>query len=144
MTNKILIHLKKMFRDFETAKNFAYCIRNCVVNKANENGHVEIELELADEHMSPYDTIHGGFTATLINIVSGAAVLASGKPTVGRSVDLSISYQSLAKSGETIIAESIVQKTTRNLAFVNTRIYRKTDNMTIATGQDTKTFLPIE
>ncbi|VDM92290.1 unnamed protein product, partial [Onchocerca ochengi] len=51
MTNKILIHLKKMFRDFETAKNFAYCMRNCVVNKANENGHVEIELELADEHM---------------------------------------------------------------------------------------------
>lgn len=53
-------------------------------------------------------------------------------------------YQSAAKPGETIIAESTVQKTTRNLAFINTKVYRKTDNMSIATGQDTKTFLPAE
>ncbi|MCP9262237.1 hypothetical protein DINM_005521 [Dirofilaria immitis] len=110
MANNVLIHLKKMFRDFETAKDFAYCVRNCVINKAIENGHVQIELKLADEHMNPSGTIHGGFTATLINIASSAAVLASGRPTSGRSVDLSISYQSLAKPGETIIAESTIQK----------------------------------
>ncbi|KAL3995351.1 Thioesterase family protein [Acanthocheilonema viteae] len=143
-TNKGLIHLKKMFRDFEITKDFAYCLRNCVINKATGNGHVEIELEVADEHLNPSSTIHGGFTATLVNIASTAAVLDSGRPTGGRSVDLSVSYQSAAKSGETIIAESTVQKTTRNFVFINTKIYRKADNMSIATGQETKTFLPAE
>ncbi|VDK82091.1 unnamed protein product [Litomosoides sigmodontis] len=144
MANKGLNHLKKMFRDFETTKNFAYCVRDCVVNKATENGHVEIELKIADEHLNPSGTIHGGFIATLVNIASTAAVLVSGRPTGGRSVDLSVSYQTAAKPGETIIAESSIQKTTRNLAFINTKIYRKTDNMSIATGQETKTFLPAE
>ncbi|KAK6104521.1 Thioesterase family protein [Brugia pahangi] len=144
MASKSLIYLKKMFRDFEGTKDFAYCVRNCVINKATEDGHVEIELKVADEHLNPSGTIHGGFTATLVNIVSTAAVLASGRPTGGRSVDLSISYQSVAKPGETIIAESTVRKTTRNLAFINTKVYRKIDNMSIATGQDTKTFLPVE
>uniref|UniRef100_A0A0R3RME9 4HBT domain-containing protein n=1 Tax=Elaeophora elaphi TaxID=1147741 RepID=A0A0R3RME9_9BILA len=116
----------------------------CVVNKATDNGHVEIELEIADEHLNPSGTIHGGFTATLINIASTVAVLVSGRPTAGRSVDLSVSYQSAAKPGEIIIAESIVQRTTRNLAFISTKVYRKTDNRCIATGQDTKTFLAVE
>ncbi|VDN21151.1 unnamed protein product [Gongylonema pulchrum] len=112
----------------------------CTVNVAHE-GHVEVELEVAHEHLNPADTMHGGFTATLVNITSAAAVLTSGRTSTGRSLDLSISCIGAAREGELIVADSTVQKTTRNLAFVNTTIYRKDNRAIIATGQDVRTFL---
>lgn len=54
-------------------------------------GRVKIEFQVAEEHLNPMGTLHGGCTATLVDIVTSTALLATEKANPGVSVDLCIS-----------------------------------------------------
>ncbi|GAM17092.1 hypothetical protein SAMD00019534_002670 [Acytostelium subglobosum LB1] len=84
-------------------------------------------------------TLHGGAMATLVDVVSSIAIIASDPermpPSV--SVDLSVSYAATAPVGEKITIESTVLKIGKNLAFTDTAIYNN-HNKIVCKGSHTK------
>jgi len=61
-----------------------------VVTAAGE-GRCVCELTVAEEHQNRGGSLHGGMTATLVDVVSTAALMTNESMTPGVSVDMSIS-----------------------------------------------------
>jgi len=49
------------------------------------------ELKVAEEHQNRGGTLHGGMTATLVDVVSTAALMSNDNTGPGVSVDMSVS-----------------------------------------------------
>ena len=54
-----------------------------------EGGKCSCELKITDEHLNSKNTLHGGFTATLVDVVSSMAV-ATTRKAHGSSTDLNV------------------------------------------------------
>lgn len=97
------------------------------------------ELKVEEEHQNTGGTLHGGMTATMVDIVSTLALMTNEKnPSPGVSVDLHVSYLKAAKLGEEILVEASTVKAGRNLAFLHVDIKNKATGDLIATGSHTK------
>ncbi|VDD89694.1 unnamed protein product [Enterobius vermicularis] len=105
-----------------------------------EEGRVKVEIDVSEELINPFGFLHGGCTATLVDMVTTAALAATPRGLRGVSVDLNISYLAAAKLGETIVIDASVLRSGKNLAFTRADIFRKSDNALIAVGQHTKAF----
>lgn len=65
-----------------------------------DNGQCTAEMVVGLEHTNGYGTLHGGFTATVVDVISSMAVLTHPRvidcidsaPRSGVSVDLHVSY----------------------------------------------------
>ncbi|KAF7630019.1 4HBT domain-containing protein [Meloidogyne graminicola] len=79
-------------------------------------------------------------TATLIDIVTTTALIATPQGRPGVSIDLTINYLAPAKLGETIIIDAWVNKLGKTLGYTSANIYRKSDNTKIVTALHTKAF----
>lgn len=55
-------------------------------------GKVVCELKVEEEHTNRGGTLHGGLTATLVDVVSTAALLYTERQAPGVSVDMNIRY----------------------------------------------------
>ena len=72
-------------------------------------------------HTNGYGLVHGGMlSAFLDGIMSQAVRRATGKS--GVTVQLSLSFLHMARSGEWVIGEAGVSRATRDLAFVEGRV----------------------
>lgn len=105
-----------------------------------QEGHVSVELDVEEEHANTFGTLHGGFTAALIDIVTTTALCATRRGKPGVSVDLHVTYLAPAKIGETIVVNAYVTRRGQNLGFTTADIYRKSDHTKIATAMHTKAF----
>lgn len=64
------------------------------------NGRCLAEMIVDKEHTNDYGTLHGGFTATVVDIISSIAIIThsrvvdsiDSKPVSGVSVDLHVTY----------------------------------------------------
>lgn len=64
------------------------------------NGRCLAEMIVGKEHTNDYDTLHGGFTATAVDMISSIAITThprlvdsiDSKPVSGVSVDLHVTY----------------------------------------------------
>ena len=65
------------------------CLQVKVVSAGD--GKCTCELTLDDSHVNRMGTLHGGLTATMVDIVSTMALLTSQRATTGVSLDLSVS-----------------------------------------------------
>ncbi|XP_051668805.1 acyl-coenzyme A thioesterase 13 [Manacus candei] len=54
-------------------------------------GNIVCEMKVEEEHTNRYGTLHGGLTATLVDVVSTAALLYTERAAPGVSVDMNIS-----------------------------------------------------
>jgi acyl-coenzyme A thioesterase 13 len=72
-----------------------FCLFWCKVINV-EDGRVVVELELGEEHENPVGTMHGGFVASLMDVVSYCALKATDQSgeVAGLSVDMNITYTS--------------------------------------------------
>ncbi|XP_078610381.1 acyl-coenzyme A thioesterase 13-like isoform X2 [Branchiostoma floridae x Branchiostoma japonicum] len=94
------------------------------------------EMKVADEHLNMPGTLHGGLTATLVDVLTTFALLSvEGKP--GVSTDLHVSYMKAAKPGETITITAEVLKRGRTLAYTRAEIKNEQGDM-VAQGLHTK------
>lgn len=59
------------------------------MTKASAN-HVEVQLAISEEHLNRNGTLHGGCTATFVNVVSSVAVALTGKAIANRSLGVSV------------------------------------------------------
>ncbi|CAI2346089.1 unnamed protein product [Caenorhabditis sp. 36 PRJEB53466] len=105
-----------------------------------EDGNIRVEFEVEKDQTNHFETLHGGCTATLIDNFTTAALLLTKQARPGVSVDLHVTYLTAAKIGETLVLDSTVTKQGRTLAFTKAELYRKRDNVMIATGVHTKAF----
>ncbi|CAB3411175.1 unnamed protein product [Caenorhabditis bovis] len=105
-----------------------------------EEGRLKVEFEVQKEMTNPLGTLHGGCTATLIDVYTTGALLLTERAQPGVTVDLHVSYLAAAKIGETVVLDSTVTKQGNRLAFTKAELYRKHDNVLIATGLHTKAF----
>uniref|UniRef100_A0A914Y8R2 Thioesterase domain-containing protein n=1 Tax=Panagrolaimus superbus TaxID=310955 RepID=A0A914Y8R2_9BILA len=55
----------------------------------------------------------------------------------GVSVDISVSYMKAVKLGETIVIEANTLKHGKRLAFLQAKVYRKSDNSIVAFAKQT-------
>lgn len=56
-----------------------------------EEGRVKVEIDVSEELINPFGFLHGGCTATLVDMVTTAALAATPRGLRGVSVDLNIS-----------------------------------------------------
>ncbi|NXU91777.1 ACO13 thioesterase, partial [Xiphorhynchus elegans] len=101
-------------------------------------GNVVCEMKVEEEHTNRFGTLHGGLTATLVDVVSTAALLYTERAAPGVSVDMNITYTSAAKIGEEVLITAQILKQGRNLAFATVDLTNKATGKLIAQGRHTK------
>ncbi|XP_075995228.1 acyl-coenzyme A thioesterase 13 [Genypterus blacodes] len=101
-------------------------------------GKVVCQMRVDEEHLNRGGTLHGGMTATLVDIVSTMAIMYSERGAPGVSVDMNITYMNAAKVGEDVLITAQVLKQGRNLAFATVDLSNKATGKLLAQGRQTK------
>uniref|UniRef100_A0A914DQI0 Acyl-coenzyme A thioesterase 13 n=1 Tax=Acrobeloides nanus TaxID=290746 RepID=A0A914DQI0_9BILA len=139
MTSKYLSPIKQVFKAYQTSSNFMKIAGNCRVISADE-GRVKVEFEVTESVTNPMNTLHGGATATLVDIVTTTALMATERGEPGVSVDLTVSYLAPAKLNSTVVFDASVLRMGKTLAYTKCDLFSKEDNKLLATGLHTKAF----
>lgn len=105
---------------------------------STSSGKVVCEMRVEEEHANRGGTLHGGLTATLVDIISTLAIMQSERRAPGVSVDMNITYMNAAKMGEDILITAQVLKQGRTLAFATVDLTSKATGKLIAQGRHTK------
>ncbi|XP_077993918.1 acyl-coenzyme A thioesterase 13-like [Glandiceps talaboti] len=82
-----------------------------------EPGRVKFEMPVCEEHSNKGGTLHGGMTATLIDMMTTVALMTTERAVPGVSVDMNITYMKAAFPGETITIDAKVLKAGKTLGF---------------------------
>ncbi|TSK31476.1 Acyl-coenzyme A thioesterase 13 [Bagarius yarrelli] len=101
-------------------------------------GKVVCEMKVEEEHTNRGGTLHGGLTATLVDVISTTALLYTERGAPGVSVDMNITYMNAAKVGEDILITAQVLKQGKTLAFATVDLTNKANGKLIAQGRHTK------
>lgn len=102
-----------------------------------DNGKVEAELLVAEEHQNAGGTLHGGLTATLVDCMTTLAILSFEHGRPGVSIDLNVSYISPAKTGDLVTITAECLKMGKTMAFTTAELRLK-DGRLVARGNHTK------
>jgi len=89
-------------------------------------------------HTNLGGTLHGGFSAHLVDSVTTAALVTNEGGLPGVSVNMNLSYMKAAKLGEEILIEARTIKKGRTLAFLECEIRNKETGAILVTGTHTK------
>ncbi|XP_065183231.1 acyl-coenzyme A thioesterase 13-like [Sycon ciliatum] len=96
------------------------------------------EMTVGEEQSNPHGTLHGAFATLLMDGVTTMAIIASGRPVPGLSVEMNMSYVQGAKTGEEIRIIGDCVKAGKSLAYANCEIRRISDDKLVATGRHIK------
>lgn len=95
---------------------------------------------MCQEHTNRGGSLHGGFTATLVDQMSTLALLthADENLAAGVSVELNVSFLAAANVGDLILIEASTLRKGRNLAYLNVDIMKKDGRKLIAKATHVK------
>uniref|UniRef100_A0A915D529 Acyl-coenzyme A thioesterase 13 n=1 Tax=Ditylenchus dipsaci TaxID=166011 RepID=A0A915D529_9BILA len=130
---ELIEELQQIFDKFNHTEAFGRVAANLKVTQASVSS-ITVEFVLCQQHVNSKQTLHGGLTAALTDIVTSRAVGAATDDLPRASLDLSVSYMMPAKLGETVTIEAICLKIGRSVAFTEAIFRRKSDNVMIAKG----------
>ena len=108
-------------------------------------GRCVVELKVEKDHSNLYGTLHGGFSATLVDAVTSYALVTDDIDSLrnlGVSVHLGLEYMKAAKVGEDIVVDAAVVKRGKSLAFLTAEIRNKHNNEILVKGSHTKFLAP--
>ncbi|EDW17737.1 acyl-coenzyme A thioesterase 13 [Drosophila mojavensis] len=101
------------------------------------DGICKAEFTVAPEHINKAGGLHGGYTATLVDMITTYALMS--KPChPGVSVDINVSYLKTARVGDEVLIEANLVRAGKMLAFIDCQLRHKKDNSVIAKGTHTK------
>ncbi|XP_023346911.1 acyl-coenzyme A thioesterase 13 [Eurytemora carolleeae] len=100
-------------------------------------GSCTLSLVVDKPHTNRGETLHGGFSAHLVDTVTTMALMTNEGGLPGVSVDMSLSYLKAAKIGEEIFIEARTLKKGRTLAFLECEIKNKNGDLLVK-GSHTK------
>jgi acyl-coenzyme A thioesterase 13 len=139
---QILEHVEKFWEGRKPSSPIYQFLLDDIKITYASKGVVRARLPLTNNHVNTHGGIHGAVSATLIDWVGGIAIAAYDNRTkTGVSTDIHISYQSSAKSGDTIEIEGKAGKVGGTLAFTTATIWKVVDDKPgpiVATGSHTK------
>ena len=138
-SGKYFEKISALYKGYAITKSFNRHGGMCRLISADE-GSVKVEFDVLEEHTNSMGTLHGGLTASLIDLVTTTAILSSKRSEKGVSVDLHVIYMAPAKIGDTIIVSANVVKFGNKIAFTTADLIRKKDDILIAKGVHTKAF----
>ncbi|KAG5860705.1 hypothetical protein JTB14_005541 [Gonioctena quinquepunctata] len=131
-------HVAKLIKNM---KGHDKCLQKVNV-KHLENGSCIAEMKVDEEHLNPMGTLHGGFSALLVDVISSWAVLSHKNcehPNV--SVDLNLTFLKGAKKDEEIVIDASTLKVGKTLAFLEVSIKNKESGELLVKGSHTKFIL---
>ncbi|KAJ8402993.1 hypothetical protein AAFF_G00359090 [Aldrovandia affinis] len=137
MGSLTLSTLKQVMRAMVDSSGFDRVLSKVNVVSASP-GKVVCEMKVEEEHTNRGGTLHGGLTATLVDVISTAALLYTERGAPGVSVDMNITYMNAAKLGEDVLITAQVLKQGRTLAFATVDLTSKATGKLIAQGRHTK------
>ncbi|KAF3780680.1 Acyl-coenzyme A thioesterase 13 [Nymphaea thermarum] len=82
--------------------------------------------------------LHGGASASLVDIIGSAVILTTGVLTTGVTLEISVSYLDSAYLNEEIEIEAKVLRIGKAIAVVNVELRKKGNGKIVATGRHTK------
>ncbi|KAF4100289.1 acyl-coenzyme A thioesterase 13 [Onychostoma macrolepis] len=137
MASMSLNSIKQIMRAMVDSPGFDRVLSKVEVLSAAP-GKVVCELKVEEEHTNRGGTLHGGLTATLVDVISTTAIMYSERGAPGVSVDMNITYMNAAKIGEDVLITAQVLKQGRTLAFATVDLTNKANGKLIAQGRHTK------
>ncbi|XP_066530125.1 acyl-coenzyme A thioesterase 13 [Hoplias malabaricus] len=137
MASMSLNSLKQILRVMVDSPGFDRVLNKVELVSASP-GKVVCEMKVEEEHTNRGGTLHGGLTATLVDVISTTAIMYSERGAPGVSVDMNITYMNAAKIGEDILITAQVLKQGRTLAFATVDLTNKANGKLIAQGRHTK------
>ena len=105
-----------------------------------ENGEVQVSFVVDETHANGYGTLHGGFTATLVDVVGTLALISKDKDKAGVSLDINVSYMNAAAIGQKVICIGRLLRIGQSFGFTQVDLIREEDGKLLATGRHTKAF----
>jgi acyl-coenzyme A thioesterase 13 len=122
-----------------SAESFDRTALEGVKNVRFSDGRCRCSFPVRADKRNRYGTLHGGCIATLVDVISTAALITkSDQP--GVSVNINVSYVSPGPAGEDVEVDATLVKLGANLAFMEVLLTSK-DGKVVARGSHTK-FLP--
>jgi acyl-coenzyme A thioesterase 13 len=100
-------------------------------------GACTLSMVVDKPHTNRGETLHGGFSAHLVDTVTTMALMTNEGGLPGVSVDMSLSYLKAAKIGEEIFISAKTLKKGRTLAFLECEIKNTTGDILVK-GSHTK------
>jgi acyl-coenzyme A thioesterase 13 len=124
------------------AGRFDECLRDVlVIDKVDSaKGEIDCQFTVEEKSANGYGTLHGGFIATIVDVVGTLALLAKDHNKPGVSLDLNVSYIQAAQIGEKIVCKGKVLKLGNSFGFTEVELVRESDGKLIAKGRHTKAF----
>ncbi|KAJ8334290.1 hypothetical protein SKAU_G00399290 [Synaphobranchus kaupii] len=137
MSSISLNALKQVFRSMVDSPGFDRVLSKVNVVSANP-GKIVCEIKVEEAHINGLGILHGGMTASLVDVVSTAALMYTERGSPGVSVDMNITYMNAAKLGEDVLITAQVLKQGRTLASATVDLTSKATGKLIAQGRQTK------
>ncbi|XP_072303522.1 acyl-coenzyme A thioesterase 13 [Eucyclogobius newberryi] len=129
--------MRQLFRAMVDTPGFDRVLNKVEVLSASP-GKVVCEMQVAEEHTNRGGTLHGGLTATLVDVISTMAIMNSERGAPGVSVDMNITYMNAANIGEDVLITAQVLKQGKTQAFATVDLTSKATGKVIAQGRHTK------
>ncbi|GMS87179.1 hypothetical protein PENTCL1PPCAC_9354, partial [Pristionchus entomophagus] len=131
--------LTQVQADFDRLKvvdNFARVAQKVRAVSANCTTLV-CELVVEDGHLNRGGTLHGGFSATLIDIITSRAIgISVGMSKPRATIELSASYLLPVRAGEKVIMTATVLQVGHSMAFAEVE-FKKEDGKIAVKGKQT-------
>lgn len=99
-----------------------------MISAPENEGTCLIQLKIDKSIVNINSVLHGGATASLVDLVSTIALFNTANKKPGVSVNMNINYLKPAKLDETILIEGKVIKSGSKLAYLEANIYLKKQN----------------
>ncbi|KAI3991909.1 hypothetical protein MKX01_012854 [Papaver californicum] len=103
-----------------------------------EPGRIICSMKVPPRLLNSGNFLHGGATASLVDIIGSAAIFTSGAKTSGVSVEINISYLDSAYLDEEIEIESKVLRVGKAVGVVSVEFRKKKTGKIVAQGRHTK------
>lgn len=100
-------------------------------------GKASFKMKVEESHQNPMGNLHGGMTATLVDMLTTVVTFTSPPHKLGVSVDMSISYLRPVPVGEDVTINAEVIKMGRTLVFTGAELLNK-DGKLVAKASHTK------
>ncbi|KAJ8766811.1 hypothetical protein K2173_008365 [Erythroxylum novogranatense] len=107
-----------------------------------EPGRLICSMKVPPRLLNAGNFLHGGATATLVDLVGSAVILTAGAQQTGVSVEINVSYLDAAYVGEEIEIEARNLRVGKAIAVVSVELRKKKTGKIIAQGRHTK-YLPV-
>jgi len=127
MTTEVHAHCQKHIKFLlENSPIYGFLFSSMTIKHAF-GGRLVTQLKLEPQHLNSKGGLHGSVIATLVDFMGGVAIASADlRNSTGVSVDMSMSFLSLARLGDTIEVEGVVDKIGGSLAYTSI-VIRKLD-----------------